>query len=795
MNISLLCGLRRNGVLTLLVFLAACAPGPSARRTTPLAAKDAFFPAKLAEMDAAVTGAIADKKCPGGVLWLEREGTVYRKAYGERAQVPASEPMTDDTIFDMASLTKVIACTPAVMLLVEEGGLRLDDPVVRHLPEFAANGKEAITIRQLLTHTSGLRPDVSLKPDWSGTKAAIELACAEELRAQPDERFIYSDTGPILLGEVVRRVSGEPLDVFVKRRVYEPLGMKHTGFNPPAEWRERIAPTSVESGKVIRGVVHDPRARRMEGVAGHAGLFSTAADLARFARMMLNDGELDGVRLFRPETVALMTSVQTPPNVPHRRGLGWDIDSPYASERGDIFPLGGYGHTGWTGCSLWIDPFSRTFLMFLSNRNHPDGSGNVIGLRRRLGTLAAEAIRGFNFHHVADSLPAVEAPRSSAARDSENVEVLNGIDVLVKEGFAPIKGLKIGLITNHTGIDRHRNATIDLLQAATNVVLKALFSPEHGIRGEIDAHVADGTDGATGLPIYSLYDDTRQPQPKELAGLDALLFDIQDIGTRFYTYISTMGLCMEAAAKAGLQFFVLDRVNPITGGGVEGPLYRGEPAFTAFHAIPVRHGMTVGELARMFNAERDWKCRLTVVPLEGWTRDLWFDQTGLPWINPSPNMRSLTEATLYPGIGLLETTRLSVGRGTDTPFEIIGAPYIDDVKLAAELGRTQLEGLRFIPTRFTPTASVFAGEECGGVRILVLDRDHADVLGAGLAVATLLHRDYPEEFKLDRFDRLLRHSPTLEAVREGQSLVAIKSLWREEAQEFRRRREAFLAYR
>ncbi|MCB1128130.1 MAG: beta-lactamase family protein, partial [Verrucomicrobiae bacterium] len=363
--------LRPHGVLAVLVFLAACAPRPGGRRVTPLAPKDAFFPDKLAAMDEAVAGAIAEGKCPGGVLWLEHDGAVYSKAYGERAKVPESEPMSLDTIFDLASLTKVVACTPAVMLLVEQGKIGLDDPVARYIPEFAANGKDAITIRQLLTHTSGLRPDVSLNPDWSGTEAMLKLACAEQLRAQPGERFIYSDTGPIVLGEVVRRISGESLDVFVKQRVYEPLGMRHTCYNPPAEWRGRIAPTSVENGTVIRGIVHDPRARRMEGVAGHAGLFSTAEDLARYARMMLNLGELDGVRIFRPETIQLMTSVQTPPNVPHRRGLGWDIDSPYAGERGDIFPLGGYGHTGWTGTSIWIDPFSRTFLLFLSNRNHP----------------------------------------------------------------------------------------------------------------------------------------------------------------------------------------------------------------------------------------------------------------------------------------------------------------------------------------------------------------------------------------------------------------------------------------
>ncbi|RME92530.1 MAG: DUF1343 domain-containing protein, partial [Verrucomicrobia bacterium] len=754
-----------------------------------MAGGNAFFEDVLRQIDQTILEAIQEGQCPGAVLWLEREGAVYRKAYGHRALVPAREPMTEDTIFDLASLTKVVALTPAVMRLVEEGKLDLNAPVVRYLPEFGKRGKEKITIRQLLTHTSGLRPDISLSPEWSGTEAALRLACEERPWAGPDERFIYSDTGPIVLGEIVRRLSGRPLDQFAEERLFRPLGMNHTAFNPPAAWRPKIAPTSIENGKPLRGVVHDPRARRMGGVAGHAGLFSCAEDLARFARMMLNEGRLGEVRVFRPETVRMMTRVQTPPNIPQRRGLGWDIDSPYAGQRGDIFPIGGYGHTGWTGCSIWIDPFSRTFVILLTNRNHPDGKGNVIGLRRRVGTLAAKAIRGFNFHHVPGALePLPAAAKPEAAPSRETVEVRNGIDVLVEENFAPLKGLRVGLITNHTGVDRRRRPTIDLLHAATNVTLVALFSPEHGIRGEVDAHVADGVDERTGLPVYSLYDDTRQPKPEELRGLDALVFDIQDIGTRFYTYISTMGLCLEAAARAGLKFFVLDRVNPITGVAVEGPVYQGDPMFTAFHALPVRHGMTVGELARMFAAERGWKVDLQVIPIRGWRRELWFDQTSLPWVNPSPNMRSLTEAILYPGIGLLETTRLSVGRGTDTPFEVVGAPYIDDVRLAAELNRMDLEGLAFIPTRFTPRASVFAGKECGGVRIMVLDRDHADVLGAGLAIATILHRLYPEDFGLERFDKLLRYEPALAAIRENRTPAEIKALWRRDLAAFRERR-------
>jgi CubicO group peptidase (beta-lactamase class C family) len=357
-------------------------------------AANAFHAEKLAAMDTEIESAIASNRCPGGVLWLEHNGTSYHKAFGCRAIVPAREPMTKDTIFDVASLTKVVACTPAVMLLVERGLLKLDAPVKTFIPEFSGGGKELVTVRELLTHTSGLREDIETKTDWHGQAKAVKKACAEQLQSQPGTAFKYSDINFLLLGEIVQRVSRTPLEVFVQRELYTPLKMTDTGFLPPEEKLARIAPTEVVDSKPLRGVVHDPTARHMGGVAGHAGLFTTASDLARYARMLLNLGEVDGTRIFRPETVKLMTTVATPPAIPAKRGLGWDIDSSFSGPRGEIFPVGSYGHTGWTGTSLWIDPASRTFIIFLSNRNHPTEAGNVIGLRRRLGTLAAEAVAG-----------------------------------------------------------------------------------------------------------------------------------------------------------------------------------------------------------------------------------------------------------------------------------------------------------------------------------------------------------------------------------------------------------------
>jgi CubicO group peptidase (beta-lactamase class C family) len=360
----------------------------------------------LEQIDTTITQAIADKKLPGGVFWLERQGAAYHRAYGRRSVAPTEEAMTEDTIFDAASLTKVLATTPAVMLLMEQGKLKLDATIQTYISEFDGQGKEEITLRELLTHTSGLPPGLSRSPPWSGRQKALELACAQSPATPPGTAFHYSDIGFIVLGELVVRVSGWPLEEFVQRKVYQPLKMVDTGFTVPPPNLDRVAPTERLPEGMLRGKVHDPTARLMGGVAGHAGLFTTAADLARFARMLLNGGQLDGVRILAPETVKLMTSVQSPAGISARRGLGWDIDSPYSSPRGQHFGMSSYGHTGWTGTSIWIDPDSQAFVIFLSNRNHPAGGGDVVGLRSALGTLAAEALVGVSFTNTAGVLPA-----------------------------------------------------------------------------------------------------------------------------------------------------------------------------------------------------------------------------------------------------------------------------------------------------------------------------------------------------------------------------------------------------
>jgi uncharacterized protein YbbC (DUF1343 family)/CubicO group peptidase (beta-lactamase class C family) len=776
-----------------LLLLASTWLALTAIAATPLA----FKAEKFTAMDAAITGAITAKKLPGGVLWLERDGEFYRKVYGHRTLVPAADLTTDDTIYDAASLTKVIATTTAAMQLVERGKLDLNASVERYLPAFGQHGKDVVTIRHLMTHMSGLRAGIPTQPAWTGYDGAIERACAEELRSVPNSTFVYSDINYIVLGEVVRLVSGRPLNEYVQTEIFAPLRMRDSGFLPPAEKASRIAPTEMVEGKMIHGVVHDPTARKMGGVAGHAGLFTTAADLSRFCRMLLGGGELDGARILSAASVAAMTAPQNDGS--DRRGLGWDIDSRFSAPRGRWFPAGAsFGHTGWTGTSVWIDPGAKAFLIFLSNRVHPDGKGDVTPLRRELGTLAAEAI----------------------GRDTD--AVLNGIDVLLREDFARLRGLKIGLITNQSGRDRQGRLTIDLLHAAKGVQLVALFSPEHGIRGVADDKVGDTIDEKTKLPVYSLYGETpkrtpgmsqadfdmavirsRAPKPDQLRDIDALVFDIQDIGARFYTYSATLGAAIEAAARAKKKIFVLDRVNPITGTGFEGPVQTRAPSFIGFHAIPVRHGMTLGELARFFDMERGFGAELVVVNCENWTRDRWYDQTGLPWVNPSPSMRSLTAATLYTGFCLLESTSISMGRGTAKPFEQVGAPYVDGVQLAEEMNRAGLRGVRFEAVKFTPEMAFYPGpasslkykdQECGGVRAILTDRENCAVVDIGIQLALTLHRLHPDKFKVEDMGRLLGDDETLSAIKAGESLSAIKARWAKASAAFEERRRGALLY-
>jgi len=742
---------------------------------------------QLSAIDQAVEEALAARKMPGCVVLIGRRGKiVFDKAYGLRQVEPAPLPMTLDTVFDLASLTKPVATATSVMILAERGKVRLDQPVAQYLPEFAVNGKQSITAIHLLTHQGGLIADNPLGDYRDGPEKARERLFALKPVVPPGARFIYSDVGYLVLGELVERVAGQKLDEFACENIFKPLGMIETGFLPSPELRRRAAPTEKRDGKWIQGEVHDPRAFALGGVAGHAGLFSTARDLARYAQMLLDRGEYGGVRVLHESTVAAMTTPHPVPN--GLRGLGWDIRTGYSSNRGESFSPRAFGHGGFTGTAMWIDPELDLFVIFLSNRLHPDGKGAVNPLAGRIGTIAANAV-------VDRGREGVKASAGGADHDRQS-NVLTGIDVLQRDGFKLLAGRRVGLITNHTGVNREGISTARLLHQAPGVVLAAIFSPEHGLQGQLDvANIQDTRDPATGVVVYSLYGKTRRPTPEMLQGIDTLVFDIQDIGARFYTYISTMGYAMQAAARHKLRFVVLDRPNPINGRDVAGPvLDAGRESFVAFHRLPVRHGMTVGELAVMFNRELKLGLALDVVRVEGWRREDYFDDTGLRWINPSPNMRSLRAATLYPGIGLLETTNLSVGRGTETPFEWIGAPWLDGQRLAEAMNRRNLPGVRFEPAEFTPDSSRFEKQKCQGIRITITDRNVLEPVRMGIAIACELRRIHREAWDAKAYDRLLGHAATLKALLDGKDVDEIQSLWQPELDQFLRRRAGCLLY-
>jgi uncharacterized protein YbbC (DUF1343 family) len=598
----------------------------------------------------------------------------------------------------------------------------------------------------------------------------------------------------------VHRLSGQMLSDYARQQIFLPIGMKESMFQPPASLVPRIAPTERlgKDGPPLRGVVHDPTARYMGGVAGHAGLFSTADDLSRFAQMMINGGELDGVRVFSPLTVKKFTEPQTPQDQPILRGLGWDLDSPYSTNRGELFPIGSFGHTGFTGTSIWIDPSTKSYVILLANSVHPTGRPSLVALRSKVATIAAA---GLNVDAQNVTLTGYNETAASAGQRRElsgrNGATRTGLDVLVAEKFKPFAGKKIGLITNQTGVDREGHRNIDLMRQA-GITIGALFSPEHGFVGALDRPgIEDTVDPATGIKVYSLYGKTQRPTLEMLQGLDALVFDIQDIGARFYTYETTMAYSLEAAAKAGIPYFVLDRPNPITGTHVEGPLLdAANKSFVgSFPGLPTRHGMTMGELAKMFNGENKWGANLTVIAMQDWHRGDWFDSTGLPWINPSPNMRSLDAATLYPGLCFLESSKnYSEGRGTDAPFEQTGADFINARKLAAYLNARLIPGVRIYPTSFTPSESNFKGVRIEGLRYELTNREIFDSTRLGLEIAVAMQDLYPGKIDFTLGKRLIGSDDAIRRIQAKENPRTIQASFEDALQNFLKVREKYLIY-
>ncbi|HUZ94792.1 MAG TPA: sodium/solute symporter [Edaphobacter sp.] len=837
---------------------------------------------------ALIDDAVAAKKLPGAVVLVGHDNKVaFEQAYGHRSLEPAVEPMTEDTIFDMASLSKCLSTAVAVMQLYEEHKLAFDDPVAKYLPAFAANGKQNVTIRELLTHYSGLPPDVNLKDPWglaAPDKAeGIRRALDSLLVTTPGTHFEYSDINFITLGALVEKLSGEPLDVYAQRHIFAPLHMAHTRYLPfaeacgphetfgaaialsaaphllksnessiavfkdyscpPPHWitsaiiphtapttydDEGTAATNPDFDHMLRGTVNDPTTRRMGGVAGHAGVFSTASDVSLFAQALLDKLRHNtGPFPLKQSTLELMTEPEQPSSAESTatiftpdgkttkgvatRGFGWDINSPFSRPRGGVFPIGSFGHTGFTGTSLWMDPASDTYVIILSNAVHPRGDPPISVLRGEIATAAGEAL------HLSES------------EQSTNAETRTGIDVLEATHYAALAAaaerhgnhLRLGLLTNQSGLDSKSHRTVDLLATdapkfVPGLTLTTLFSPEHGIFGKQDTtKIASETDPDTHLPVISLYgpkDSDKRPRPEDLAKLDAVVIDLQDAGVRFYTYESVVGYFLEAAAQAHIEVIVLDRPNPIGGELVQGPVSdAGLESYTDYMPLPVRHGLTLGELARYINGERRLptaaspdvqapiNAHLTVVPMQNWTRSEYFDQTRLPWTNPSPNLRSLTAATLYPGVALLETTNVSVGRGTPTPFEHFGAPYIDAPQLAAYLTARKIPGVTFAPTSLsiddTANHYPYHGQTIPGIQITLTDRNALDAPELGIELLSALHRLYPNQFNLTKAERLVASVNTMLALDNNEDPRSIAASWASDLAAFQKRRAPYLLYR
>jgi uncharacterized protein YbbC (DUF1343 family) len=470
-------------------------------------------------------------------------------------------------------------------------------------------------------------------------------------------------------------------------------------------------------------------------------------------------------------------------------------------------PVGSFGHTGFTGTSVWIDPTTHTYIILLTNAVHPRGKGSAIALRSKVATAVAAALpltasekEALRWQSITGYNEAQSATRRMSVR---NGSVKTGIDVLEEHAFDVLQVVgrkkRIGLLTNQTGVDSQGQRTIDVLAHAPGVSLETIFSPEHGVTGTLDTtDVNNSKDAATGAQVYSVYgakDAARRPPVDMLRQFDAVVIDIQDAGVRFYTYETTLGYFLEAAAKAGIEVIVLDRPDPITGSFVQGPVSdAGRENFTNYWTVPVRQGMTIGELAGMFNAEKNLNAKLTVVPMEGWQRGDWFDSTGLAWINPSPNLRSVTAAGLYPGVGLIEGTNVSVGRGTDTPFELLGAPWMKGRELAAYLNGRGVPGVRFVPVTFTPTTSNYAGQKCEGVNLILTDRNALDGPELGIELAAALRKLYPEDYKIERIPELLVNQAAYDGLMAGMDPRRIAQDWQEDREKFEQVRKKYLIY-
>ncbi|MDY7802258.1 exo-beta-N-acetylmuramidase NamZ domain-containing protein [Burkholderia stagnalis] len=777
---------RRFAALTCVLILAIPAGAVAG------AGLDTGLQAPATTIDAAIAAEMSDRHLAGAVVLIgDADGVRDRIVRGMRTAGRASESMTADTIFDLASLTKAVATATAVMQLVERGRLTLDAPAARYWPALDARGKGGITVRQLLAHTSGLPAGVSSIRALRTRASVLADVLAMSPVAQPGTRVIYSDINYVVLGEIVERASGKRLDTWCATHVFAPLRMHDTQFLPGVRVTSRVAPTRL---RARRARVDDPIAAAMGGVSGNAGLFSTADDLGRFARMLLHDGVLDGERVLRPGSVAALEAPATLDADGEARTAGWALQAPLVANRYRLPAAGALAHLGYTGTGLWIDLVTRRFVIVLTSRLYPDATGDAQPLREAVLGIVSSHAPPVSGAQIAARIPVMRPAVERAARlPRSDGPVLTGIDVLAANGFAGVAGKRIGVVTNRSGFDRAGRRTIDLLAQAPRARLTAIFAPEHGVDTDLDTTFGDTVDVRTNVVVRSLYGDRRRIAPAALSGIDVLVFDLQDAGVRFFTYIATLGYTLEAASAAHVPVIVLDRPNLLGADTVGGAVSDADPAsFTNYYPLPLMHGMTVGELAKLFNERLRIGADLTVVPMQHYLRSMRFEDTGLGWVPPSPNLRDTAALSLYPDVGLVEGAEISVGRGTARPFGVVGSPWIDGRALADDL-RAMHVNATFVPIRFVPTEGPYRGALCDGVRIARLPGTLRP--GAvGFALALALHRRYPERFRIDPIRASVGSRAIADMLEDGRSLDAIERVVDMQNSAFARERAAYLLY-
>jgi uncharacterized protein YbbC (DUF1343 family)/CubicO group peptidase (beta-lactamase class C family) len=720
-------------------------------------------------LSTALVKALEDSRTPGAVAYVgDRDGAWFQQAQGWRQVEPERLPVEAGTPYDLASLTKAVATTTAVMLLRDEGALLLDDPVHRYVPIPAF---QRFTLRQLLTHTSGLVAGRDFYKEVTSLDQMLARYAALDLESAPGTRWRYSDVGFMLLGRVVEMAAHDRLDAFCRKRIFAPLGMTRTAYNPPAEWASQCAATEncPWRKRLLVGVVHDENAYAVGGVSGHAGLFSTASDLATFA-LALMDG-----KILKEATLDEMTRAGQVPFQP-RQGLGWWLDSWTGDPRTEkcigFLPVrSSFGFSGWTGTSLWMDRATGRFAILLGNTCHPTrATRDNDTFRRTFYTAVAQTLYPGRF------------------------ATHSGLDRLVDEDFSPLRGKRIALLTHRAAVDRFGRSIFDVFRLAPDLDLRCVYSPEHGLKSQAEAGAQVKEQQTIAAPVISLYGEQKRPTPDQLAGIDYFVVDLQDVGARYYTYAATLKECMAACAAASKPMLILDRPNPVGGDTLEGPIATDTTHSVCWGNVPIRHGMTLGEIARYFQGTdfAHTPVQVIVKTLDGWPRTQLFADCDLPWVPPSPNIPTPETALVYIGTCLFEGTNLNEGRGTDTPFQLIGAPWLDAKKVIKKLDEEDYPGCRLEAVKYTPQAipgkaanPLYRDEECEGIRITVEKPQEVRAFRTAVALLCALHDKHPKQFQWkENFDVLAGGTDLRQRIEAGQSPKEILAAYTDALQSF-----------